>query len=140
MTRERNDRGETLIEILIALVIIGLIVSAFFATMSTSASASKAHRDLVTADAVLRDYAESTKQAFSQQCLLSAAGTPVANPGAYAAPLPAGFSAPTETAGPPPTALPLTCPPATAVEEVDITVTLPGGNVKRVLSIEVRKP
>ena len=65
-TRRDHQAGETLVEILVALVIIGLIVSAYLATYSTGALASKAHRDLVTADGVLRNYAESVKDAVSR--------------------------------------------------------------------------
>ena len=46
-----------------AVVIIGLVVGAFFATYTTQGSGSTAHRTLVTADGVLRGYAEATKSA-----------------------------------------------------------------------------
>src|SRR2546429_5516867 len=58
-----NDRGDTLIEILMAVVLIGVIFSAFVIALETNSTASTTHRNLVTADAVLRDYAEATKQA-----------------------------------------------------------------------------
>ena len=61
--RVRDETGDTLLEIILAIVIIGLVVGAFFATYATQGSGSTAHRTLVTADGVLRGYAEATKSA-----------------------------------------------------------------------------
>jgi type II secretory pathway pseudopilin PulG len=61
--RHRNEVGETLVEIVLTIVIIGLAVAALLAGLGTAASASKSHRDLATADVVMRDYAEATKTA-----------------------------------------------------------------------------
>src|SRR5438132_8789326 len=71
MTRQRSESGETLLEIIMALVIIGLVVSAYFATYSTSALGSTSHRDLVTADGLLRRYAETIKGAVRHDCASS---------------------------------------------------------------------
>ena len=63
-----NETGDTLLEILLALVVIGLVVGAFMATFSTQGTASTAQRSLVTADGILRSYAEATKTAVRKQC------------------------------------------------------------------------
>src|SRR5438105_4092382 len=63
-----NDRGDTLIEILMAIVLIGVIFSAFVIALETNSTASTTHRNLVTADALLRDYAEGTKAAVRHDC------------------------------------------------------------------------
>src|SRR5439155_8364626 len=68
MTRQRSESGETLLEIIMALVIIGLVVSAYFATYSTSALGSTSQRDLVTADGLLRRYAETIKAGIRHDC------------------------------------------------------------------------
>src|SRR5438309_11496619 len=68
MTNQRSESGETLLEIIMALVVIGLIVSAYFATFSTQGSGTAAQRNLVTADGLLRDYAEATKSAVRTDC------------------------------------------------------------------------
>jgi hypothetical protein len=68
-----DERGETLLEIVIALVVMGLVVGAFFATYATQGSGSTTHRTLVSADAVLRGYAEATKSAVRDDC----SGTPL---------------------------------------------------------------
>ena len=68
-TSRYNDRGDTLIEILIAVVLIGVIFSAFMIALETAQTASTRHRNLVTADALLRDYAEGAKAASpTAQC------------------------------------------------------------------------
>ncbi|MET1003368.1 MAG: hypothetical protein ABWZ15_16285, partial [Acidimicrobiia bacterium] len=64
----RDETGDTLLEIILAIVIIGLEVGAIFATYATQGSGSTAHRTLVTADGVLRGYAEATKSAVRAQC------------------------------------------------------------------------
>ncbi len=75
MTNQRSESGETLLEIVMAIVIIGLIVSAYFATFSTQGSGTAAQRNLVTADGLLRDYAEATKSAVRTDCGSSATFT-----------------------------------------------------------------
>ena len=60
---QRNQRGDSLIEIIIAIVVIGLVVSAVVAAISTSENGSASHRELVTGDTVMRNYAEAVKQA-----------------------------------------------------------------------------
>jgi hypothetical protein len=71
--RRFDESGETLLEIVLALVVIALVVGAFFATYATQGSGSTAHRTLVTADGVLRAYAEATKSAVREQCAASGA-------------------------------------------------------------------
>ena len=129
-TLHRDERGETLVEIVIALVIIGAVVSAFFAALATSATASKSHRDLVTADAVLRDYAEATKSAVRSSCSGGGATYTVT----YAPPTNFSVNPLSGRACPPTTGTPDAMAP-----QVDLTVTLPNGHTKQ-LSIDVRTP
>jgi prepilin-type N-terminal cleavage/methylation domain-containing protein len=123
--RRRTERGDTLIEIIIALVIIGGVVSAFFAAYGTSATASSAHRDLVTADAVIRGYAEETKDAV-RSCVAGGEYTVMYAPRE-------GFSVDPA----PGTARP--CPPPESPERILLTITLPNGQ-ERELEIVVRTP
>lgn len=53
-----GDRGETLIELLISIVIMGVAVVAIFESFSTTILVSGAHRKQATAGAYVRDYAE----------------------------------------------------------------------------------
>lgn len=66
--RKHDEAGDTLIEIVIAIVIIGLVVSTVLATYSTQSSGSITQRRLVTADGILRSYAESIKSAVRADC------------------------------------------------------------------------
>lgn len=58
-----GDRGDTLLEVLIALLIIGLTAAALLTAFSTAIISSRVHRDIATNDQVLRSVTES---AFSQ--------------------------------------------------------------------------
>ena len=57
------DRGDTLLEVLIALVIIGLTAAALLTAFATAITSSRVHRDIATNDQVLRSVTET---AFSQ--------------------------------------------------------------------------
>jgi type II secretory pathway pseudopilin PulG len=61
--RHHSEAGETLVEIVLTIVLIGVTVGALVAGLATAAGASKQHRDLTTADTVMRSYAEATKEA-----------------------------------------------------------------------------
>ncbi len=123
--RRRDQRGTTLIEIVIALVILGGLVSTLLAALATASQGSKAHRDLVTADAVLRDYAEAAKAAVKTSC--AGAGGTASYSVSYTPPN--GFTVSALGTQP--------CPAPTATSELDLSVTLPNGAV-RTLSILVR--
>src|SRR5580692_9152734 len=59
----RDDRGDTLIEVLMALLVLSLCALAVMIAFSTSISASQQHRDLATANIVL---ASASQQAIAQ--------------------------------------------------------------------------
>ena len=124
--RDRREAGETLIEILISIVVMGAVFGAFFSAIATTSTATKSHSYFVTADAVLRDYAETAKQATRDFCTSGNTGTAI--PVTFTPP--SGYSV---------AATGLTCPSLTTVNLVDITATLPNGATKH-LNIEVRTP
>jgi len=64
----RTERGESLIEILVSIVVMGLVVSALLYASITTRNATKLHRDLVSADTTLRYHAEATKAAVRSAC------------------------------------------------------------------------
>jgi type II secretory pathway pseudopilin PulG len=130
-TRE-DESGESLVEILIALVIIGLVVSAYFATFWTSSTGSATHRSLVTADAVLRDYAEAIKRAVRDSSTGCGAQTPTTFTASYTPPT--GFTVSSN-----PSVVGRTCPSPATVQQVQLTATLPSG-MQRSMTIEVRTP
>jgi type II secretory pathway pseudopilin PulG len=120
-----DEAGTSLIEIVIALVVLGGVVASLMAALVTSSTASNTHRDLVTADTVLRDYAEATKQAVRSSCTADGATYDVS----YTPPN--RFTVNALTAQP--------CPSATTTQPVHLTVTLPSGTTKD-LDIRVRTP
>jgi type II secretory pathway pseudopilin PulG len=132
--RKRNEAGETLVELCIALVIMGAIVAAYFAAYTTAASSSAAARNLVTADAVLRDYAEAAKTAVRASCASSNASQP-ANSFTVAFSAPAGF-----VTGSTPSLTGAACPAVATTLPVTLAVTLPDGHTQKTLDIELRTP
>jgi hypothetical protein len=127
-SRSNDETGESLLEIVLALVVMGLVVGAFFATYATQGSGSTAHRTLVTADGVLRAYAESTKSAVREECT-----TPGETFAVTYSP-PAGYTV-NPLVGQP-------CPPRASTgtwSPIVLTVEMPNGD-DRSLSLVVRSP
>jgi type II secretory pathway pseudopilin PulG len=128
--RRYDESGDTLLEIVIALIVISLVVGAFFATYTTQGSGSTAHRSLVTADGVLRAYAEATKSAVREQCAASGA----TNFSVTSYTPPSGFTVNALSNQ--------TCPPratSLAWSPLTLTVTLPNTQT-RSLELVVRSP
>jgi prepilin-type N-terminal cleavage/methylation domain-containing protein len=66
--RRDDERGDTLIEILIAIVLIGLMMGVLFASITMGSTGSNNQKNLATADGILRNYAESAKTAVRTAC------------------------------------------------------------------------
>jgi type II secretory pathway pseudopilin PulG len=60
----RDDRGETLLELLIALTILGVAVVAVVGGLSAAIMLSDVHRKQATAGVAVRDYAEAVETAI----------------------------------------------------------------------------
>jgi type II secretory pathway pseudopilin PulG len=65
--RDRSDRGDTLIEILMTLVVLSITCLGLIVAFGTSLSASVEHRGLAANDVVLRSAAESAISQIQQQ-------------------------------------------------------------------------
>jgi len=61
-----DDAGDTLIEVLIALIVLGITVVSLLVAFSTAFSASATHRNLAVTDTVLRSVNEQVYSAFQQ--------------------------------------------------------------------------
>ena len=65
----RDDEGETLAEVLVAISILGIAVAALLGGIGASATGSDVHRKQATAEVVLRSYAEAVEAAtFNSNC------------------------------------------------------------------------
>ncbi len=117
-----------------ALIVIGLVVSAYFATFSTQSSGSTAQRNLVSADAVLRNYAETIKSAVRDA--VNGCGRANPPPTTFTANFtpPQGFAVSSS-----PSVIGQACPAVTTAQPEQLTVVLPNGT-SRSLDIDVRTP
>lgn len=82
-----SERGETLLEVLLAVAIMGIAVVAIMAGLSTSVLMSDIHRKQATTAATVRAYAEAIQHTVADGNYIACAG-----PSAYATP--DGFAAP----------------------------------------------
>ena len=87
-----NERGETLIEVLIAIAIMGIVIPAVMGGLVTTILVSDIHRKQATAGAYLRNYAEAIENQVMAGDYLEC----TAPPSKYAAPtgftVPSGFT------------------------------------------------
>jgi type II secretory pathway pseudopilin PulG len=125
MMRERRDVGETLIEIVLAILIVGFTVTALLASLATTGNAANAQRRSVQADAVMRNYAEVIKAA-AQHCAVG-----VDDFSSFIA----GY---TQVINFHVVASPTTCPAGTTAQKVTLTIDSPGSY--KPMEIKVRTP
>jgi type II secretory pathway pseudopilin PulG len=90
----RRDTGETLVELLVAVVVMGIAAAALVGGIATSITMSDIHHKQATAGTAVRDYAEALQNAIAT----NAKYTPCASASAYAASAigytaPAGYTA-----------------------------------------------
>ncbi len=121
--RAKGDIGETLVEILLTVVIIGLTITALISSLATVSNAGNAQRNSVQADVVMRNYAEATKAAV-QGCVVG--GTYTAT---YSAP---GFVLSVDPPG-------NTCPSSTTPKLLKLIVVGPTG-LRQTMQIKVSTP
>jgi prepilin-type N-terminal cleavage/methylation domain-containing protein len=86
-----REGGFTLTEVLVALVILGVAVFGVVGAMGASMVASDVHRKTVTADSILRSYAERLNGAVYQECATTAVAQ--YQPAGVGVTVPAGFTA-----------------------------------------------
>jgi fibronectin type 3 domain-containing protein/type II secretory pathway pseudopilin PulG len=64
---DSGDRGDTLVEVLVAVVIIGMAVAALLGTLLTTTSASVAHRSTTSFDTYVASFAETARNQIELQ-------------------------------------------------------------------------
>ncbi len=85
LRRVRADRGETLIELVISIAILGICVVAIGAGIIGTVMISTVHRDQADASTILHNYAEALQATTYSACAGST----------YSLPTVSGFAAPT---------------------------------------------
>ena len=147
---ENRDEGETLIEVLVAVVIMGLVGVAVVAGLMLAATASDIHRKETTSGAYVRSYAEAIQNYVSQTHLVG--GVPTTNYQPCAAhdsytPALVGFSVPTgyrasqsAALAVSPTGGTVACPTAdTGVQLVTLTLTSADNRATQTLAVILRE-
>jgi type II secretory pathway pseudopilin PulG len=119
-----GDRGESLLEIVITVVIVAVTITALVAGLGSVASAGNAHKLGVQADAVMRNYAEASKSA-ARLCTVGGTWTPDYTP-------PDGFAVSMEPAD-------SACPGLADARRVELAVLAPDGT-RHTMTIVVRTP
>jgi type II secretory pathway pseudopilin PulG len=122
----RDDAGESLIEVVMAMLVLGGAIAALLASVTTAVNSSRTHRNLVRTDTVMRNYAEAIKVAVRDGCDGGTSGGNYAV--SYSAP---DFSFATSD----PTNA---CPAAGAPIELVLSVSGPAGT--KSMQIVVRRP
>ncbi len=134
-TRPRQDVGETLIEILLTVVLVGMTFTALFSSLAMAGNAGNAQRNSVQADVVMRNFAEATKAA-AQACVIGGTYTVV-----YPVPLPAGFAVSvTGTGAGTGAGVASTCPPVATPQLLTLKVTTPVAGLAPTMQIKVITP
>ena len=135
-----HERGETLLELVVAITILGVCVVAVGAGVVMSVKISTIHRDQATADATLHNYAETVLGAY-RPC---APAGPPNYPASLSLAAPAGFVAPTASVrywDAATSTFTDTCPSADpGLEQVTLNLTSNDRLVSESLVVVVRKP
>ncbi len=141
----RGERGETLVEMLVALTILGLAGVAVLAGLQLSVTTSDIHRKQTTGGAYVRSYAEAIQRYVAAGNYVACAG-----PGAYppatvgfAGELPAGYTA-TQSAAkrvPPDGGAAGVCSGNdTGVQQVELTIASADDRATERLTVLLRRP
>ena len=129
--RRRTERGETLVELLLAIAIMGLAVLAIMAGVATSVLMSDIHRKQAAAGAYLRDFAEAVEKSVADGNYLGCG-----NGAGYASvPVPDFPAAGYEKA-----VLSSSCPFGSGVHQLTLQVRSTDGRATERLTVFVRKP
>jgi Tfp pilus assembly protein PilE len=148
MVRRRLDtadeRGETLLELLIAVVIMGITVVAVIGGLATSIKISDIHRKQATAGAAVRSWAEAIENYVASTNYINCAGTDAYKPSVvgYLPSLPVGYtwSQTAATSWDGSSSNWVSCVSDNGYQKVSLSVTSPDLRVTETLDIVLRKP
>jgi type II secretory pathway pseudopilin PulG len=146
-TRPRDEQGETLVEVLVALVILGVAGVAILAGLQLSVTTSDIHRKQTTGGAYARSYAEAIERyvASASDHYVACAPANAYSPATvgFTGELPAGFTGAQAAARrvPPDGGAAGSCSANdTGVQQVTITVSSGDGRAVEELAVLLRRP
>ena len=144
-----DDRGETLLELLVAVVILGIAVVAIVGGLASSILISDVHRRQAQTGVIVRDYAEALQAAVAASqgnygdCQLGTPNYGPASPGIAATgfTVPSGYTATASVQYWDGSAFG-SCPAGgdTGLQRVSLTVTSANGRARQSLVVLLRKP
>jgi type II secretory pathway pseudopilin PulG len=139
-----SDRGETLVEVLAAVVILGIAGVAVMSGLMLSVKASDMHRKETTGGAYVRSYAEAIQQYVASGHYIGCAAANAYNVTAVTnqiSDLPTNF-VPTQTAAKSvgPTGAASGCSSDTGVQQVTLSVKSNDGRADETLTVVLRNP
>jgi prepilin-type N-terminal cleavage/methylation domain-containing protein len=140
-----GDRGETLVELLVSIVIMGIAVCGVMGGLLTSVKMSDVHRKQSTVGGLAWNYAETVERYVAGTGYVPCAGTAAYAPGAVGYALPAGYTGYTArvtsvrywTAA---NAWAATCSADLGLQQVTVQVGSPDGRATESSVVVVRKP
>ncbi len=128
-----DEHGFLLVEVLLAIAILGLAVAGILGGVGTVAAMGGLNQQHTVVEAATRSMAENVK----------AAAFPTTCPASYAPPVPAGVTATVTVAYAAAAAVPTwtsTCTPSAALHRVTLVVQTSDGRVTRALDVVKRNP
>jgi type II secretory pathway pseudopilin PulG len=144
--RPRGQRGDTLLELIVAVAILGTAFTGILAGIGTTFIATDSHRQEATAEAAVRSYAERMTDPFSAPYIDCATTASYSSPTGFSVPA-AGWSASVTTLlkwqGDTPPTFAASCPaPDKGLQQLTLTVKSPAGNHQATETIVIvkRKP
>lgn len=143
MTKHSSDEGFSLIEVLVAVTIMGVAVVAIISAIMTSVVASDVHRENATGETVLRSYAETTKEhAAANYAPCATTYTPTFTPvaGFTASPVQLAHRSGSVWVDGAPSACSSATPPTDVVQRLTLQVQSDDGHSTESTQIVVRKP
>lgn len=97
LRKQHDERGETLIELLVAMVILGVAVVAVVGAFGTGITLSDVHRKQASAGAAVRDYAEQVQNYVAGSGFTACAGPAGYSPATVGFTPPSGYAASVST-------------------------------------------